>query len=440
MKLFRKYKTLWMAGIIIVIAILFIINFSEVVSGFNFLLRAVSSLLGGAALAFILNLIMDPVERTLRKSSKPFLVKNARTLALTASFLVALIIIMLVLSIIIPNMINAIKMLTHEAPSYFNDLDTFFHEILKRYPYLEETFKNVRIDWSQTTDTIINFITKGSLQTNVMSNTMNIVSSLVGGVVNLFLIIVFASYVLSDKERFVKGYYTLTDLFIPPERRVHLTRNLRIINQSFKAFIMGEILEACILSTMCIIGMLILRLPYATMIGILVGVINMIPMVGAFIGGGIGAFIIFTVSPSKCLIFLIFLCIIQQIESNIFFPKVVGNKVGLPGIFVMMTIVIGGSLFGVLGMILGVPLVASLYKIFNDYLAEVLAQRETKRTHLDVHHQTSTSSKAIFPTATVSSSAKITMEGPIIAQGSSKELRDLEDESQELLKLIHGDH
>ncbi|MDE5758263.1 MAG: AI-2E family transporter, partial [Allobaculum sp.] len=364
----------------------------------------------------------------------------ARTLALTASFLVALIIIMLVLSIIIPNMINAIKMLTHEAPSYFNDLDTFFHEILKRYPYLEETFKNVRIDWSQTTDTIINFITKGSLQTNVMSNTMNIVSSLVGGVVNLFLIIVFASYVLSDKERFVKGYYTLTDLFIPPERRVHLTRNLRIINQSFKAFIMGEILEACILSTMCIIGMLILRLPYATMIGILVGVINMIPMVGAFIGGGIGAFIIFTVSPSKCLIFLIFLCIIQQIESNIFFPKVVGNKVGLPGIFVMMTIVIGGSLFGVLGMILGVPLVASLYKIFNDYLAEVLAQRETKRTHLDVHHQTSTSSKAIFPTATVSSSAKITMEGPIIAQGSSKELRDLEDESQELLKLIHGDH
>ncbi len=440
MKLFRKYKTLWMAGIIIVIAILFIINFSEVVSGFNFLLRAVSSLLGGAALAFILNLIMDPVERALRKSSKPFLVKNARTLALTASFLVALLIIMLVLSIVIPNMINAIKMLTLEAPSYFNTLDTFFHGILKRYPYLEEAFKNVRIDWSQTTDTILNFITKGSLQTSVMSNTMNIVSSLVGGVVNLFLIIVFASYVLSDKERFVKGYYTLTDLFIPPERRVHLTRNLRIINQSFKAFIMGEILEACILSTMCIIGMLILRLPYATMIGILVGVINMIPMVGAFIGGGIGAFIIFTVSPSKCLIFLIFLCIIQQIESNIFFPRVVGNKVGLPGIFVMMTIVIGGSLFGVLGMILGVPLVASLYKIFNDYLAEVLAQREAKRTHLDVQHQTSSSSKVIFPTTTPNTPAKITMEGPIIPQSSYKETEDIEDESQALLKLIHGDH
>lgn len=430
MKLFRKYKTLWMAGIIIVIAILFIINFSEVVSGFNFLLRAVSSLLGGAALAFILNLIMDPVEGLLRKSKKPFLIQHARSLALTVSFLVALLIIILVLSIIIPNMINALKMLTREAPSYFSTLDNLFHELLKRYPYLEEMFKNVEIDWKQTTETIINFITKGSIQTNVMSNTMNIVSSLVGGIVNLFLIIVFASYVLSDKERFVKGYYTLTDLFMAPEHRVHLTRNLRIINQSFKSFIMGEIIEACILSIMCIIGMLILRLPYATMIGILVGVINMIPMVGAFIGGGIGAFIIFTVSPSKCLIFLIFLCVIQQIESNIFFPRVVGNKVGLPGIFVMMTIVIGGSLFGVLGMILGVPLVASVYKIFNDYLAEVMAQRELQKTHLQAKHQTNSSQSV------PSEKAQITMKGPFLKESSET----IEDESQALLELLHSKH
>lgn len=103
----------------------------------------------------------------------------------------------------------------------------------------------------------------------------------------------------------------------------------------------------------------------------------------------------------------------------------------------MMTIVIGGSLFGVLGMILGVPLVASLYKIFNDYLAEVLSQRETKRTHLEVQHQPSTSSMTVFPTNTVNASGKITMEGPIMPQGSSKEM---EDESQALLKLIHGDH
>lgn len=433
MKLFHRYKTLWMAGIIIVLAILFIINFSEVVSGFNYLIRAVSSLLGGAALAFILNLIMDPVEGFLRKSDKPFLQKNARTLALTFSYLAALLIIMLVLSIVIPNLINAIKMLTREAPNYFTNLDSLFHSILQRYPYLEEMFKNVRIDWKQTFETAINFITKGSIQTNMMSSTMNIVSSVVGSIVNVFLVIVFASYVLSDKERFVRGYYTLTDLFMAPERRVHLTRNLRIINQSFKSFIKGEIIEACILSTMCIIGMLILRLPYATMIGILIGVINMIPMVGAFIGGGIGAFIIFTVSPSKCLIFLIFLCIIQQIESNIFFPRVVGNKVGLPGIFVMMTIVIGGSLFGVPGMILGVPLVASGYKIFNDYLAEVMTRRNmaTKDSTLK---KTGSNSKPI--------EGKFSMKDSSL-DASSQEgslestTQEIQDESQKLFKITN---
>lgn len=174
----------------------------------------------------------------------------------------------------------------------------------------------------------------------------------------------------------MRWYYTFLDLYVSKKRRTHLTRDLRIINQSFKSFIIGEIIEAAILSTMCIVGMLILQLPYATMIGILVGVINMIPMIGAFIGGGIGAFIIFTISPTKCLIFLVFLVIIQQIESNVFFPRVIGNKVGLPGIFVMITIVVGGTLFGVAGMILGVPLMASMYKIARLNLAETQKKRD----------------------------------------------------------------
>lgn len=383
MKVFRKYRTLWMAGIIVVLAILFITNFSYVVGGIGFLLRSITSLLGGAAVAFILNLIMDPVERKLRSCKEPLLAKNARPIAILVSFLVALLLIVLILSIVIPNLISAVKMLTSEAPTYFGELNDLIARLLKRYPELQSYFQGTTIDWNKTFETILNFITKGSGQKDVMNSTMNLVSSVIGSFVNLFVVVVFASYVLAEKERFVKGYYTLTDLFMPPEKRVHLTRNLRIINQSFKSFIVGEIIEACILSSMCIVGMLILQLPYATMIGILVGVINMIPMVGAFIGGGIGAFIIFTISPTKCLIFLVFLCIIQQIESNIFFPRVIGNKVGLPGIYVMMTIVVGGSLFGVFGMVLGVPLMASLYKIFKDYLAEVKARQLLRKKQMD---------------------------------------------------------
>lgn len=422
MQIFKRYKTLWMMGIIIVLAILFITNFNYVVDGIRFLLNSFSSLAAGAALAFVLNLIMDPVEKRLRESTKPFLRKNARTLAITASFLVALGLIVLILSIVIPNMINALRMLTNEAPTYFKELGDLFKKFFDKYPQAAQYFANVKFDWGATLDSIVHFITKGSTSGNMMDSTFNLVTTAVGSFVNLFVMIVFASYVLSEKERFVKAYYQLTDLFMAPERRVHLTRNLRIINQSFKSFILGEIIEACILSTMCIIGMLILQLPYATMIGILVGVINMIPMIGAFIGGGIGAFIIFTISPTKCLIFLVFLCVIQQIESNIFFPRVIGNKVGLPGIYVMITIVVGGTMFGVLGMILGVPLMASLYKIMKDYLAEVKALHAKRAEEAAAAAQ-------VHPDGTVAVESS--------QPGTAEALREAREVRDETEKLLH---
>ena len=114
-------------------------------------------------------------------------------------------------------------------------------------------------------------------------------------------------------------------------------------------------------------GMWIFRLPYAPMIGTLVGVTNIIPMIGAFIGGGIGCFLVFTVSPMKALVFLIFLCVIQQFESNVIYPRIVGNSVGLPGIFVTMVIVIGGALAGVAGMVMGIPIAAAVYKLVSQY-------------------------------------------------------------------------
>lgn len=379
MKIFRKYKTLWMASFVVVLAILFITNFSYFAEWFQYVLSAFTSLMGGVALAFILNLIMAPVEEKIRNCNVPFFAKRARTFAMCVAFLVAICIIALILSIVIPNLINAVQMLANEVPRYFKEIQTALDQLMVKYPEFSKWIGGVDLNWQKTTEAILAFILNGNSDKNVVNSTMSIVSGAIGSVVNLFVVVVFAAYILSEKERFIKAYFVLTDLFMPQEKRAHLTRSLMIIHESFKSFITGEIIEACILSMMCSIGMLILRLPYATMIGVLVGVINMIPMVGAFIGGGIGAFIIFTISPMKCLIFLVFLCVIQQIESNIFFPRVVGNKVGLPGIFVMMTIVVGGSLFGVLGMVLGVPLMASIYKIFNNYLAEVRLQKEAQK-------------------------------------------------------------
>lgn len=363
-----------MLGIVAVIAILFIVNFSVVVSGLQAILNSIKGLLYGAMLAFILNLVMDPVEKRLKKSKRKFLVNHARAIGIFISLLTAILIITLILSIVIPNLISAFTVLTKEAPDYITQIEDLLSKLFEKYPSLQESVKDIQINWSDVAQSLIGFLTKGTSAASdaksTISSTLNIFTSIVGGAVNTFVIVIFAIYVLSEKERFIRLYYFFTDMYLKPAARTRLTRNLRICNQSFKAFVGGEIIEAAILSTMCVVGMLILRLPYATMIGILVGVINMIPFVGAFIGGGIGAFIIFTISPIKCIIFLIFLVVIQQIESNVFFPRVIGSRVGLPGIYVMITIVIGGSLFGVLGMVLGVPLVASLYKIAQIYFKD----------------------------------------------------------------------
>jgi predicted PurR-regulated permease PerM len=376
MNIFRKYRQLWVAGMVIVIAILFIVNFSTVVAGVKTVLHAFSPLMAGAALAFILNLILDPAENLLAKSNIAWVRKKKRTLGILISLIVVSLILVLIMSIVIPNLVSAVQVLTNEAPSYMGTVQKLIEDILDKIPGMEEKAASFTIDWKSLIETVVGFATKG---TEWMSNTVDIVTSVIGGVVNSIIIIIFAIYVLADKERFIALYRLLLSLTMSSETSGRLTRALRIVNNSFRAFIAGEIIEAGILSTMCIIGMLILQLPYAMMIGVLVGVINMIPMVGAFIGGAIGAFLIFTVSPVKCLIFVVFLIVIQQIESNIFFPRIIGNKVGLPGIYVMITIVVGGSLFGVLGMILGVPLMASIYKISNDYIAELKARRKTDK-------------------------------------------------------------
>lgn len=383
MNIFKQYKNLWMFGIIIVCAILFIVNFSEVVGWINMLFRAVQSLLMGAAFAFVLNLLMGPAEEWLEKRDSSFLKKHSRSLAIAFSIFAFLAIVTVLISLVVPNMVNAIKVLTSEVPRYVSELEAAIKHLIEKYPILDViALDKLNIDWKQVFDSVARFVTKGFGTS--MTGTIGMVTSVANTLVNAFIVIVFAIYVLTEKERFVNLYYFFTKLYMKEESAHKLTQNLRIINQSFKAFVRGELIEACILTTMCTVGMWILQLPYALMIGILVGVINMIPMIGAFIGGGIGAFIIFTISPVKCLIFLVFLCVIQQIESNVFFPRIIGNKVGLPGIYVMMTIVVGGSLFGVFGMVLGVPLMAAVYKILCNYFNEKAYLKNKEDPSLDL--------------------------------------------------------
>ena len=158
------------------------------------------------------------------------------------------------------------------------------------------------------------------------------------------------------------------DLFSDHETFLPIFLRIASLSKTFHSFIGGQFIEACILATLCSVGMLLLRMPYAVMIGIMVGFINIIPMVGAYIGGVVGFLMVLTVSPVQAVIFLVYLVVLQQIESNLIYPKVVGNSVGLPGIYVMISVIVLGSLAGIPGMLLGIPSVASLYKLLRRYI------------------------------------------------------------------------
>jgi predicted PurR-regulated permease PerM len=371
----RKIRLLGLvvAGILIVLGVKYFTNLLDFA---KLLLDAFKNLIYGAMLAFLLNLSMDPIEKRLRRSKNAHIQKKARPLAMAVSFLILILILVGIITLIVPNMVQAGQVLVKSIPEYGNKLRDFLTKLFKDYPSIQSALSSSNVDWNDLINRILQISSKGL--SGLFSSTINIMVSTVNGVVALFVIVVFAIYVLSEKERFVRLYHFFTNLYLTPQKTSVISECLNTLYNTFKAFLVGECIEALILCGMCMIGMFILQMPYALMISIMVGVINMIPMVGAFIGGGIGVFLIFTVSPIKALVFLVFLCIIQQIESNVFFPRIVGNKVGLPGIYVMITIVVGGSLAGVAGMILGVPLVASIYKLAVRYFQKKAQEKEEK--------------------------------------------------------------
>jgi len=195
-----------------------------------------------------------------------------------------------------------------------------------------------------------------------------VVSTLTGlfsGIVTAFISVIFAFYLLVSKDRIAGQLDRIQIRYLKKTWYDKIRYGLCVFNDCFRRYIVGQCLEALILGTLCMVGMMILRLPYAAMVGSLVAVTALIPIAGAYIGAAVGAFMILTVSPMKALIFLIFLVILQQIEGNLIYPKVVGTSLGLPGIWVLAAVTIGGGILGIPGMLLGVPIAAAVYRLLR---------------------------------------------------------------------------
>lgn len=263
--------------------------------------------------------------------------------------------------LVIPELVNAIKVVSQSIMELVNDLSAMDESALAELP-----FGNIllRIEWDELLDSLQTWLKNQS--GNIMDTAVDTISSIVGGVFNFFISFIFAAYVLFGKERLKRQVTRLIQAWFPRKFASWFIHAASVANTNFQNFVSGQTLEAVILGSLCIIGMLILRLPYAPMIGALVGVTAFVPIVGAWIGAIVGAFMIFTVDPMKAVVFVIFLLVLQQLEGNIIYPKVMGSRVNLPGIWILVAVTIGSGIAGPVGMLLSVPIFSTIYILVQE--------------------------------------------------------------------------
>ena len=353
---------------------------SAVVDSFFSLL---APLLLGICVAYVVNLLLKVVERlwdkALAKAPEIWRGKLKRPICLTLTMLLFLGIIFAIIFILIPRLEEAGSTLVANIPTYVAQVQTWWENLSGFAEEHGVMLPELALNADQVKDTITGFLQeKGD---SVVNTTLNITTSIVSAVVNLLLALVFSVYLLAQKETLMAQSKRLLRAALPKKTADRLMHLLSLTNNAFSSFVSGQVTEAVILGTLCCLGMLILRLPYALPVSVIIAALSLIPIFGAWIGAATGAFLIVFQSPIKALWFLIFLLILQQVEGNLIYPRVVGKSVGLPGLWVLAAVTIGGGAFGVLGMLLGVPVCAVIYTLVQDFIRSKpgkLAESEEK--------------------------------------------------------------
>ena len=348
------------------------------------LLGAAVPVIIGAVISYPLNILMSFYEKHLfRKSEKKLAVRSRRGLALTLAILTLVGLIALIIALVVPQLVSCVKLLVAEVPDFFNMVVAKLSE----FEFVPEDIIAAlsKIDWKSRITDIIKTVYSGL--GSVMDVVVTTVSSLVSGVTTAFLAIIFAIYLLLGKDKIGSQLKKVMHHFIPERITEKFDYVRKVADESFHKFIVAQCTEALILGGLCTLGMLILRLPYAAMIGAVTVVTAFIPVVGALLGGAVGAFLILMESPVKALIFLVFIILLQQIEGDLIYPRVVGSSMGLPSIWVLTAVTLGGGMFGVLGMMLSVPLASTMYTLLRN---EVYGKREKELVPPEVISETET--------------------------------------------------
>lgn len=367
----RKIKSIRGLIIFAAAAVLAVIYSKEAVGLVSFLLMCLKPFFIGCAIAFVINILMKRVESLLFSKTKSKLMSRLRRpLSILISVILLLGIIVLVFALVVPQIGRALTEIGKQIPDFLEELFYWMENELGAYPEIMKEvhrLEQVKFDWNAILASIGSFMKNGL--GSVINSTVAVAGNIVGGVVNTVVAFIFAFYILAQKERLGHQCERLLHAYCKESVYLRVRKVCSLLNRNFSNFITGQCVEAVILGGLFVITMAVFRFPYPLLIGVIIGFLALIPIVGAFAGCAVGVFLIFMYSPVKAFWFLILFLILQQIEGNLIYPHVVGSSVGLPSIWVLVAVTAGGSLMGVLGILLFIPLTSTVYALLKEDVA-----------------------------------------------------------------------
>lgn len=347
-------------------------NLSIVFAAIGAILGMMTPFLLGGAIAFVLNVPMRAIERHLFPNSSKG-AKVRRPLALILALVAVLSVLSLATGVIAPGVVDAVMSIINQIPKAIQRLQNQLQELEEYLPMLENYVVELDVDWRSVSERAVNMLQNWG--SGLISTGSGLIGGVVSGVSTFLISFIFGIYILIQKEKLARQGRQVCYALLPMTWADRVLEVLRLANRTFSSFLSGQCLEAVILGMMFVVSMSIFGMPYALLIGVLIAVTALIPIVGAFIGCAVGALLIALVNPWQALMFILLFFVLQQVEGNLIYPHVVGSSVGLPSIWVLAAVTLGGKLMGIGGMLLFIPLCSVLYALFREHVKKRLVKK-----------------------------------------------------------------
>lgn len=365
----KQIKTLVLGAMSCILLYWFLNDMERVKTIVGGVVGLIQPFLVGACIAFVLNVPMRAIEKLVRKIPG---LPAERTISILLTLLLMVLVIAVVVNLLIPQVRETAQIIAKQLPPFINRMEWNIQNFLRDNPQIQQwLWENTdmeNFDWATMAQQVIDLVS-GSLG-KVVGNTVDVVKNLISSIWSLFVSLVFSLYCLGNKERLARQCRRIFYSILPERWTDELIRIARLTNSTFSNFFSGQCIEVVILGSMFALTMTILRMPYVPLVSVLVAVTAFIPIVGAWLGCVLGALFILVNNPMQALVFIIMFVVLQQIENNLIYPRVVGTSVGLPSMWTLAAVKIGADIMGVAGMVLMIPMCSVLYTLLSEFTAE----------------------------------------------------------------------